>query len=88
MKAVMITTVDNPFDPFTQFDEWYSYDISKGYFTCSYLARIATIATEISDLDANLMNEKAIDEIIKFNPLGIYKKIEKEMDEATDQKEN
>ena len=88
MKAVMITTVDNPFDPFTQFDEWYAYDISKGYFTCSYLARIATIATEISDLDANLMNEKAIDEIIKFNPLGIYKKIEKEMDEATDQKEN
>ena len=76
-KEVMITTVDNPFDPFTQFDEWYAYDETNGYYTCSYLARIAPVATEISDADANLMNEWAIDEIVKNNPLGIYKKVER-----------
>lgn len=77
-REVMITTVDNPFDPFTQFDEWYAYDVSSGYYTCSYLARIALLATEISDLDASLMNEWAIDEIVSHNPLGIYKKVTRE----------
>lgn len=77
-KEVMITTKDNPFDPFTQFDEWYAYDVAKGYNTCSYLARIAIDATEISDADANIMYEYAIDEIIKYNPLGIYKKVERD----------
>ncbi len=79
MKAVMLTTVDNPFDPFTHFDEWYAYDVSKGYYSCAYLARIATDATEISDADANLLNEFAIDEIVKHNPLGIYKKVERDI---------
>lgn len=82
-KEVMITTVDNPFNPFTQFDEWLAYDITEAVAngrldTCSYLARVAVDATEISDADANLMNELAIDEIIKHNPLGIYKKVERE----------
>ena len=27
---ILITTVDNPFDPFTDFDNWYRYDESKG----------------------------------------------------------
>lgn len=84
MKAVMITTIDNPFDPFTQFDEWYAFDIAKGYFTCSYLARIAVDAKEISDKDASLMNEFAIDEIIEKNPLKIYKKVVKELEDTSD----
>lgn len=87
MKVSMITTIDNPFDPFTQFDEWYAFDISKGYFTCSYLARIAVDASEISYADANLMNELAIDEIVEKNPLKIYKKITKEIEDTTGQEE-
>ena len=37
---VMLTTVDNPYSPFTQFDDWYSYDVLKGHNTCSLLARM------------------------------------------------
>jgi len=84
LKAVMLTTVDNPFDPFTQFDEWYACDLAKANSnnrldTCSYLAKIAMNATEVSDADANLLNEFAIDEIVKHNPLGIYKKVERDI---------
>ena len=43
----MLTTIDNPFNPFDQFDEWFAYDVSKGYHTCSYLARIAKTSDEI-----------------------------------------
>ena len=29
----MLTTIDNPFNPFTNFDDWYAFDTSKGYNT-------------------------------------------------------
>lgn len=75
MEAVMLTTTDNPFDPFEQFDEWKAFDESKGYYTCSFLARIVKTSDELSDEDEMLAIEQAIDEIVSFNVLGIYKKV-------------
>ena len=74
---VMLTTVDNPFDPFTQFDEWNSYDEQKGYYTCSYLARFAYTSSDLSNTDQSIAVNEAIDEIVKSNPLGIYRKVTK-----------
>ena len=73
----MLTTIDNPFNPFTDWDEWYAYDREKGYNTCEYLARIARTSEELSDSDNAIELNNAIDEIIKLNPLGIYMKIKK-----------
>lgn len=75
MMQHMLTTMDNPFDPFTQFDQWLSYDEDAGYYTNQYLARIARTSTEQSDVDQELSIELAIDEIISENILGIYKKV-------------
>ena len=71
----MLTTIDNPFDPFTQFDEWRTFDEVKGYNTCSYLARIVKRSDELSEADEALAIEQAIDEILKLNILGIYRKV-------------
>lgn len=76
--STMITTTDNPYDPFTQFDEWYAYDVSMGYHTLAYLARIAVSSEELSESDDDKATENAIDEIIKYNILGIYRKVVKE----------
>ena len=76
MADVMLTTVDNPFNPFDQFDEWKTYDEQKGYFTCEYLARIARTSPELSETDEALAIEQAIDEIVELNVLGLYKRIE------------
>ena len=78
MRQVMLTTIDNPYDPFTDFDKWNAYDEQKGYYTCSYLARIVKTSSEISDADQLVDIENAIDEICKLNVLGIYKKVVKE----------
>ncbi len=43
----MLTTVDNPFSPFTQWVEWYAYDTASGYHTCALLARIAITSDEL-----------------------------------------
>lgn len=74
-KAVMLTTIDNPFDPFTQWDEWRRYDEDMKYFTCGYVARIAKTSDDLSDADNEKAIENAINEIVNLNILGIYKKV-------------
>lgn len=71
----MLTTLDNPFNPFTQFEEWFNYDSSKGYNTCAYLARISKSSDELSDEDQALAIEQAMDEIVSLNLLGNYIKV-------------
>lgn len=75
MDEVMLTTIDNPYNPFVQFDEWFAFDESKGYCTCEYLARVARTSDELSPEDEALAINTAIDEIVELNILGIYKKV-------------
>lgn len=77
MSKCMLTTFDNPFDPFEDFDSWYQFDTDKGYDSCSYLARIARTSDQLSDADNEKEVERAIDEIIKYDFMNIYKKIKK-----------
>ena len=73
--AVMLTTVDNPFNPLTDWDDWYNYDESKGYYTSEYLARITKTSDDLDEQEQDQAMEEAIDEIIELNPDGFYKKI-------------
>lgn len=71
----MLTTIDNPYNPFTQFDEWFLYDVGKGYDSCSYLGRIAKTSDEFTEEENNQEIERAIDEIIEYDFMNIYKKV-------------
>lgn len=71
----MLTTVDNPFDPFEQFTSWFLFDVEKGYNSCSLLARIAKLSDEMSQKEIDEETERAIDEIIEYDFLNIYKKV-------------
>ena len=75
---VMLTTYDNPFNPFEQFSSWFLFDVEKGYNTCSYLARIANLSDEMSQEEEDEEVERAIDEIIKYDFMNIYKKVRKQ----------
>ena len=71
----MLTTIDNPFNPFTHWDEWRRYDEDNKYFTCSYLDRIAKTSYELSEADYAKEIERAIDEILALNINGMYMKV-------------
>ena len=83
MRKCLLTTVDNPYDPLEQFEQWYQFDMDKGYGTCSYLDRIARTSDQLSDAENSQLIEAAIDEIIKYDFQNIYMKIVKEVDEST-----
>lgn len=74
-QTCMLTTFDNPYNPFTQFRKWFLFDTSKGYNTSAYLARSARTSDELNDEENNQEIERAIDEIIKFDFRNIYKKV-------------
>lgn len=73
----MLTTVDNPFDPFTSFEEWLAYDTAMGYNTPSLLGRIAKVSDELSEPDQALAVQLAIDEIVRENVSGMFRKVSK-----------
>lgn len=75
MAKCMLTTIDNPFDPIKQFDQWFMFDVEKGYNSSAYLARIARTSEQLSDSENESEIERAIDEIIKYDFMHIYKKV-------------
>ena len=74
----MLTTVDNPYDPFVDFPEWYAWDTSNGYNTSSFLARVVNTSYELSDTDMERSIEEAIDQIVAENTNGMYRKVTRE----------
>lgn len=75
MKRARITTFDNPYNPQEEFTQWFLFDVNKGYNTCAYLGRIAKTSDQLSDEENEIENERAIDEIIKYDFQNIYKKV-------------
>jgi len=64
MARTMVTTTDNKFNPFTQYERWKAYDeVECGYFTESYIARIVVDSPEMSPAELEQAAEDACDEI-------------------------
>lgn len=78
----MLTTFDNPYNPFDQFEEWFLFDMQQGYNTCGYLDRVADLPNDLSDEEEKTATEQAIDSIILHDFMNIYKKIYMNVDES------
>lgn len=84
--ACMLTTTDNPWDPFDQFDQWFMYDIEHGYQTCERLAKFAHTADGFTDEENAIIIEDAIDHIVATCPVTfadgtmLYKKVSRPLD--------
>lgn len=74
-----LTTKDNPFDPFDEFEKWFQFDVAHGYHTCNVLADRAIVSGGAlsPQEDENAISE-AIDGIIKEFPYMEYEKRSKE----------
>ena len=85
--AYAITTIDNPFDPFTQFEAWYNFDINRELThrdelyvnCCALLDRYAFVSDAMSEAEVNVAIESAIDEIIKYDVNNVYRKVKREI---------
>lgn len=75
MTECALSTIDNPYSPFSQWDEWYDYDLFHHHNCCGLLARMVKSSVELSDLEDEEITEAAIDEIVNTDIRGIYIKV-------------
>lgn len=68
-----LTTNDNPYNPFKEWDAWYNYDEQNGYHTSEYIARVAKVSQSMSDSEWNWAVDQAIKEILAFDYIDLYK---------------
>lgn len=68
----MLTTIDNPYDPFTQWDDWLRYDRDQGYYTNEYLARVANTDENNSDEENKAILRAAMKDIVTYNPTEMW----------------
>lgn len=83
VQEAMLTTVDNEWDPFDNFAEWYSRDLELARQQnrrpcCGYLAIIASCSDDVSDNEFNQVMNDAIDEIVELDLSGTFKKVTRE----------
>lgn len=77
MAEYWLTTTDNPYDPFEDFDNWYQFDIGNGYNTCAIVARVALTSNELDETaNSNAINE-AVKTLARLNINGRYKLVSK-----------
>lgn len=77
-KEHRLTTIDNPFNPFTEFDEWFSFDCDHGYNCCGKLARFIDDRPNMTEKEEKEANEEAIDKFLSIDFTGIYCKIDRD----------
>lgn len=74
----MLSTLDNPYNPFTHFELWNQYDQEKGYNTLAYLGRIVDYTDCVTEEQKREARELAIEQIITIDPLQIYCRVSKD----------
>lgn len=62
-KDIWISYDENPFNPFTQFDDWYGFDLAYGHDICGLIAREAP--TSVENLTEH-ENDELINEAIQI----------------------
>ena len=94
-KQYLLTTLDNPYNPFVDFTSWYMFDCEKGHNTSSRLARIANINAEMTQKEREEEMDRVMDLIVKYDLEDLYVKgteeqIEKwlEIQKNTEKEEN
>ena len=79
----MLSTIDNPFNPFEDYSSWLMFDKEKGYDSAERLMRIAKLTDDMTQKEENEEIERAINEIIKYDILNVYIKVSKTLNEPT-----
>lgn len=74
-ETPFLTTIDNIWNPFTDFDQWFAFDLQNQHYSNQVLAKIALVSEELSDEENRQEIERAIDRIIELDPIKEFAKV-------------
>jgi hypothetical protein len=73
----MLTTVDNPYNPFENFEDWYRYDRDHEHYCCERLAEVVGDLKDSNPVEEVKITESAINYIVANDVLGKYAKVQR-----------
>lgn len=74
-ESCMLSTKDNPYNPFDDFGKWFMYDVTHGYNSCGLLARIAHTSDGLTDEENDIIISQAIEDILLTDITDMYIKV-------------
>ena len=75
----MLTTIDNPFNPFEDFDSWKAFDEQQGYYTCELLARVTFSSGELSEADQENAIDRGVLAVLANDSSSLYTVVTREL---------
>lgn len=75
MSNFWVTTFDNIYNPFTNFEEWYDFDRQQGYQTCEWIGASVVTSNKLDDDIIEEDIEFGVSEFLKLNPYGMHYKV-------------
>lgn len=78
MQDCKLTTIDNPFNPFTQSRDWLNFDVKHGYNTQRWIAFFSVMSPKMDDEIIELEVDAAMNEVLEVNPYGMHIKVYKD----------
>ena len=76
MSDYMLSTEDNPYNPFTEWEDWLAWDQQEGYNSIALLARMVRTSDELSEELQEQAYNDAVDEIVSDNFSGVHIKVQ------------
>lgn len=74
-QQYLLSTVDNPFNPWTEYDDWLRFDEQSGYYSNQLLARVSIDNEDLNEELQEQLIQIAILEIIKENVSGMHRRV-------------
>lgn len=78
-KECFLTTIDNPYSPFDDFENWLKYDTIANHNCCQLMAHFAHTSEALSEQDNLDEIDRAVDEVIRLDPSNLYTKVVKDI---------
>ena len=80
MKISRLTTIDNPNNYFDEPEEWEAWENATGMRATRMIGRFAYTSDQLSVEENEAEMERAIDDIIKHDPTGVFVKVSTTLD--------
>lgn len=77
-KPCYATTLDNMYNPFTEYDKWKAFDIEHKYYTNELLAIFSKHSINMEEDEFDACINDAVNMLLFMNPFGIHYKVYEE----------
>lgn len=71
-RKVFVTTFDNPFNYFNDFENWFAWDKKMGWNTCGIMADLTGNISNLSPEETATVIEGACKRLVSVDILGIW----------------